>query len=344
MKKHYVRTDMNKRSIIMLDKLKKYFNQYEFDEKHFITGYNNQTFMTQFKCKKCDAINYAQVKALIKIYINGGIKHCRQCVKGRLTKEEWVNNAIQKFGKVCDYSNITFINKRHKIHNIICKLCGENFSQYPLDHMIGQNGLGIPHGKCSTYYRKCFNISRIMQILNQKDCTNTKITCKLCGKIFNIYDKKTSKCSCRMPSHAARLIYQYLCENNICFADEVRLQNCKNRFGNYLQFDFCIYRNGYEIYLEYDGKQHFTEHNIFREKTSFERQILNDKDKNKYCVKNNLILFRIPYTRKHKLEKYLTGIIKQADNKKLDTHKGKIKVFNKDIYMETFKKNNAKSR
>jgi len=66
---------------------------------------------------------------------------------------------------------------------------------------------------------------------------------------------------------------------------------------SYKFVDFCINYNNQEYFIEYDGKQHFLENCHFgSEGETLEVIQRRDKEKNQYCINNNIPLIRIPYT------------------------------------------------
>ncbi len=56
-------------------------------------------------------------------------------------------------------------------------------------------------------------------------------------------------------------------------------------------FDTCVYIDGKEIFVEYDGAQHFRPVKNW----DFEKTVASDTEKNEYCRENNIPLLRIRY-------------------------------------------------
>ena len=64
--------------------------------------------------------------------------------------------------------------------------------------------------------------------------------------------------------------------------------------GGRFRFDF--YLPGFECLIEIDGEQHFKQVSKFqRTRGEFLKQQEHDRQKNSYCLANNIALFRIPY-------------------------------------------------
>lgn len=112
----------------------------------------------------------------------------------------------------------------------------------------------------------------------------------------------TKSCGC-IVSYGEQKISQLLKENNIHFKSQKTFSDCINpKTNTKLRFDF--YLLDYDICIEYDGEQHFKDKISL--KSYFTPKQLSDikyRDniKNKYCLKHNIRLIRIPYTEKDKL-------------------------------------------
>lgn len=120
-----------------------------------------------------------------------------------------------------------------------------------------------------------------------------------CGKETLVYGSnlvqhRILSCGCLKQSKGEFKIENILKTNNIPYESEYIDKNCKLSTGGQARFDFKV-NNKY--YIEYDGSPHFfaagngwntEEHLIETQKR--------DKEKNIYCLKNNIPLIRIPYT------------------------------------------------
>jgi len=77
-------------------------------------------------------------------------------------------------------------------------------------------------------------------------------------------------------------------------------------FNKYkLPFDF--YLTDFNVCIEYDGEMHFKEIERFGGKVKLDYHIKNDNIKNKFCIDNNIRLFRIKYNQNIDIE--MTKII-----------------------------------
>ena len=97
-------------------------------------------------------------------------------------------------------------------------------------------------------------------------------------------------------------IGNYLKMKSIAFAPEHYLTG-KDKM--YIDF----YLPEYNIGIEYDGIQHFYPIEFFGGKVAYDKTLLRDKLKNEYCLDNNIILHRIPYTELDNIEIKLDNIL-----------------------------------
>lgn len=92
-------------------------------------------------------------------------------------------------------------------------------------------------------------------------------------------------------------IIEILLKNKIDFEREVTFSDFKSMRGGKPRFDFVVYNNNKIQYIiEVDGEQHF--HFIskfFKNQSDFKYMQEADLRKNRYCLINNIPLYRIPY-------------------------------------------------
>ena len=108
----------------------------------------------------------------------------------------------------------------------------------------------------------------------------------------------TKSCGCLKKSCGETKIKEILNKYHINFTQEQSFQNCINKEGNKLRFDFYVNKS---YLIEYDGIQHFQVTGGWGTKENFERTKLSDKIKNEFCKTNNIPLIRIPYTHCNKI-------------------------------------------
>lgn len=113
--------------------------------------------------------------------------------------------------------------------------------------------------------------------------------CLLCNTKFVIDGRNLRRedaqfsCGC-IKSKGELKIKQILLNENINFISQYVFDDLPLRF-----FDFYI--PSLKIAIEYDGEQHFNKNS----KYYTEEGIIRDKEKNNYCLLNNILLYRIPY-------------------------------------------------
>ena len=94
--------------------------------------------------------------------------------------------------------------------------------------------------------------------------------------------------------------------NNIEYIQQYRFEDCRNKKP--LPFDF--YLPEYNMCIEYDGEQHFSENRAFGGTDRFWTTVIHDAIKNQYCEDNNINILRIPYWELKNIEEILKKEIK----------------------------------
>lgn len=217
-----------------------------------------------------------------------------------------------------DYSKVNYLNNKSKVV-VICREHGE-FKVSPSHHL---NGTGC--SKCSLNYRKssdeyikdCSIIHNnkydysLIEFKNNK--SNILIICPEHGQFtqnagHHLYGSGCPSCK---QSIGEREIQKILDINNIKYEKEKKFDDCISNLGYKLKFDF--YLIDYNMCIEYDGIQHFRPIDHFGGYESFLKTKENDNIKEEYCIKNNIILKRIPYNQKldYKLNKIISEIMKK---------------------------------
>jgi hypothetical protein len=83
----------------------------------------------------------------------------------------------------------------------------------------------------------------------------------------------------------------------VTYDREIIVPRLTGKKGAPLRFDFGIYKNNQLIVLiEFDGEQHFHYTSHFNKtKSDFIYRCGCDRKKNEWALKNNILLYRIPY-------------------------------------------------
>lgn len=121
------------------------------------------------------------------------------------------------------------------------------------------------------------------------DCGNSKI---VYATPHDLRRGHICSCGCLRSKGEAK-IGEIFRQNKINFIEQKSFDNCRySKTGTLLYFDF--YLPNYNCCIEYDGEQHFKE--TFFSHDNLEERQERDSEKDDYCLKNNILLIRIPYT------------------------------------------------
>lgn len=117
-----------------------------------------------------------------------------------------------------------------------------------------------------------------------------------CGNICyvsssNLNRHLTQSCGCLKSQGELKLI-TILVQSGKNFQKEKTFDNFVTQTNTHYRFDFYLDN---KFLIEYDGIQHFEQHFFGNTIKEFEERIKYDQIKNKYCLDNNIPLYRIPY-------------------------------------------------
>lgn len=118
------------------------------------------------------------------------------------------------------------------------------------------------------------------------DCGNEKI---MFGA--GIRTGVAKSCGCLDRSYGEVLIATILKEGNIRYIEQYKTDDCRDTLP--LPFDF--YLPDHNVFIEYDGMQHFEPIEYFGGTKHFEMQKKHDEIKEAYCKDNGHTLLRLPY-------------------------------------------------
>jgi very-short-patch-repair endonuclease len=255
---------------------------------------------------KCNKDGYVwETTYNIFIILNSG---CPKCAKKIVPTQEEAKLSILERCKKLNYSLLeSFVYKTALTTKIHLKCNKDNHEWYvTYDRFLnGKTGCPKCAGKCITQNeieikikKKCeeYNYS-LLESFVYKTALTTKIHLK-CNKdghswftTYNNFINHNRSCPKCNESKGEKIINDYLKSNNIVFIREYKFKECKNVFA--LPFDFYLPEQN--ICIEYDGEQHFKVNERYGGIKEFEKRILNDDIKNKFCENNNIKLIRIPY-------------------------------------------------
>lgn len=243
------------------------------------------------KCKKCTD----QEKTI------------NQCSKTLIQRtESFILKAKQIHEDKYDYSKVNYKNSCTKVC-IICPEHGE-FWQEPNNHLKGQGCTKCSRQKQLTsqqnsnlsYSTEEF-IKRARKVhgdyydysLTKYTRSNNKVTiiCPKHGKFEQVAKThlEGSGCPKCKRSRGEELIEIYLNERNIAYINQyyVKLDDKS------LKIDFYILK--YNLFIEYNGMQHYTPIKYFGGDLTFQKQQERDQSLRDYCSQNNIHLLEISY-------------------------------------------------
>lgn len=272
-----------------------------------ITGqYINNKTPISCRCLKCGHEWEARPDNLL----HWGCPNCRLAIIGNKNRKS-LTQAIEEFIKVhgdkYDYSKVKYLNSDTKIC-IICPKHGE-FWQSPINHRAGH---GCP--KCSFEVKSLTNLSNTEEFIKKaikihgnlykyekvlyiSAKTPATIICKKHGEFLqtpnsHLSGKGCPKCN---SSKGELLIESFLKERNISFIEqfEIPIDSQINSSGiAYIDF----YLPKYNMFIEYNGEQHYKPVKHFGGEIKFNHQKERDKYVRKYAESNNIKLLEISYT------------------------------------------------
>lgn len=239
--------------------------------------------------------------------------------KRRKTQSQFIKECTDLYGDKYDYSKTIFTETKNKVI-VTCKIHGD-FESFA-------SGLLLGHGcqKCHFDSMKLTIgsfIERSNTIHNNKYCYDKVImdgvmkeviiTCKSHGDFKQTPSRHLRGCGCPKcsSSKGENKVEQYLITRGITYETQKRFNGC--RLMRPLPFDF--YLPDFNIYIEYDGYQHYnhfdwhTDKCPERAKQNYENRVLKDNIKTSYCIDNNIKLIRIKYTHFKSIDKRLDTIL-----------------------------------
>jgi len=241
------------------------------------------------------------------------ISGCLECGGNKkMTNNDFIKKSIKKHGDKYDYSLVKYTNSNTKI-KIICPNHGI-FEQIPKSHI---NGSGCFECKANFAYSSDRIIDEFNKIHNNKydyslvEYTNSHIKIKIVCQKHGVFEQKPFKhlqsqgCpKCKL-SKGILKICKILDSRNIKYNMEKSIEGCVSINNTKLRFDIYIIEE--DVYIEYDGEQHFRPVESWGGECGFRGVKERDSIKDKFCKQNDIKLFRISY--KDDIEEKLKEII-----------------------------------
>lgn len=249
---------------------------------------------------------------------------CPYCNGNRnaLYNEDWVKNNTP-----LGYKYVKGYKKMSEKCEFYCSKCNSIFKQTPA-RLINEKIYGC---NCSPTKKKTHEdfINELGETINDYNVLSEyngsdkdiKLQHKKCGVEFTItpysfiykHNKKYCPVCFYKKSKGEALINEFLSINNIEYHKEFTFPDLKNR-----RFDFYI--PSLNVVIEYDGIQHFTPVEHFGGVSEFNARKRRDLEKNQYCLKNNISLYRLPYSILDNLNEVLHKIFKEKSSTTIEKY------------------------
>ncbi len=271
----------------------------------YICGCGNQSqitwnmFSRGSRCIKCGNSKISGKLKLDFTYIKNGFEK-EGCV---LLSTEYINS-VTPLDYICSCGETSQITWGNFQQGTRCMVCGhiKTTTKRRLDFEFVKNE--FKRGGCTLLSTEYIN-----------SYTPLNYICS-CGNQAHIrrgnfsQGARCSICSVKR-SRGERKINKILNSKMINYISEYRVNGCRDE--RTVPFDFAIKNNNSIIGLiEYDGKQHFKPIDFFGGESSFKKTQRHDQIKTEYCIKNDIPLLRIPYTKFNSIQNivpdFLTSI------------------------------------
>jgi very-short-patch-repair endonuclease len=252
---------------------------------------------------------HGEFEQIPKSHMNGN--GCRKCsyddsrkrytgVKkiNKLDKELIISRLKNIFNYNYDSCEIEGSRNEAIIKNIICPIHGP-FSKRLNNHLRlnqGCNKCGSNKSNTEEFIKKSNIVHQNKYNYSKSNYINDKKKIEMECPIHGIFNQIPSKhlsgqgcpdCYKLISSKGESFIKKFLLDNNVKFESQKIIPGTK------LKFDFYIPQKN--MYIEYDGIQHYEPRSRFGGEKEYLLQVNRDKLKNEYCEKNNIKLLRICY-------------------------------------------------
>lgn len=291
--------------ISMSKKLKESKIRYHHLRKYKVK-YTTEEYIALAKAKHGDKYDYSRTVFVntstpVDIIYDGiiyqilPIGHLTYPLELSLSKDNFIDRAINKHKDKYDYSLVDFVNGNTKV-KIIHKETGIVYEQTPHNHLkYSPENLNLVSYedfiKRSTeiHFNK-YNYDKSVYI-NCK--TKITITCPKHGDFEQTPGSHMSGSGCPIcnESKGEKIIRNYLSINEIDFISQKTFPDCK--YVSLLKFDF--YLPDYNLCIEFDGIQHFEASDFYGGEEALRKTQERDKVKDEYCIQNDIKMLRIKY-------------------------------------------------
>lgn len=246
--------------------------------------------------------------------------NCPKCSQSyKRNHEEFVQELKEKFPSIEIIEG-----KFETVRSILtfkCSECGNMWESTPAHILASKYGCSkcahvnakIPNRmKSEDFLKKIREISPEIEILSEYTTSRNRIKCR-CSKCNNEWNPKAIyllqgyKCpKCSKQNRGFRneqVIINYLNNKNINFICQFKITK-PFEGRNYIEIDF--YLPDYNLFIEYNGKQHYVPIEYFGGEIAFKNRVKRDENLRNYCKENNINLLEIRYDQniEEKLDEY----------------------------------------
>lgn len=226
--------------------------------------------------------------------------------------KSFIKEAEKLYGKdKYDFSDSKYLGMKKPI-KIFCNNCKSYFWKTPYSFLHGSECGCYRKITTETFIERAEDIYGVGRYGYQESVyvnnkTPVKIFCPECNKYFYktphaFIDGNLGCPGCFHNLHESKgesIVKKVLEELNFEFDQEYYMGGCiQGRNTKSLRIDFRLQTTTKEIWIEYNGKQHYIENDYFNKDDPdwFKKQLIRDKNVREYCEKNNILLIEIPYT------------------------------------------------
>lgn len=212
------------------------------------------------------------------------------------------NSKIRKYKCQCSCGSIKEVNA-YNLKDGLSTNCGCKRKE-TLGNMFKKDIKGQKFGKLTVIKECGSNAFGKNTWLCKCECGNETIV-----TTGSLNSGSVISCGC-INSIGNYILASTLKELNVNFKTEyyVDLTN-SNYNAKSLRFDAFLPE--YNVAIEYDGEQHFRPVERFGGEEAFNRNVERDKIKNKYCIENGIILYRINYKDMDIMEQIIYDIVNE---------------------------------
>lgn len=131
---------------------------------------------------------------------------------------------------------------------------------------------------------------------------------RICKQIKKLLYRLGILKSKRFVSKGEQFIEKYLKSRHIKYVAQYKLNRVNSKVKKYFLVDFYLPKHN--LFIEYNGRQHYMPVEFFGGIEAFEIQSIRDSELREYCKKKHIKLLEIPYTVKL-TDHYLDNILFQ---------------------------------